>query len=109
MIRPLCLLSVPLLMNLLYKMFPLKGIPPKNEAQCRGSWHHFRPWFFVLLTSMLTGWPSISFAGSGCNRGLHSSSYCKKLAAFSSKFSRPWSYLITVFGSLCPLIICTCL
>lgn len=31
----------------------------------------------------------------------YSSSYCRKLTAFCSKFSRPWSYLITVFGSLC--------
>jgi hypothetical protein len=36
-------------------------------------------------------------------------SYTRKLTAFWSKFSRPWSYLITVFGSLCLLIICTCL
>ena len=38
----------------------------------------------------------------------HSSSYPRKLTAFWSRFSLPWSYLITVFGSLCLLIICTC-
>ena len=38
----------------------------------------------------------------------YSSSYLRKLTAFCSKFSRPWSYLITVFGSRCFDIVCTC-
>src|SRR2546423_4569252 len=33
--------------------------------------------------------------------------YRMKFTAFCSRFSRPWSYLITVFGSRWPDIICT--
>lgn len=44
---------------------------------------------------------------AGAN-GIYPSSYPRKFTAFWSKFSLPWSYLITVFGSLCFDIICTC-
>ena len=37
----------------------------------------------------------------------HSTSYPRKLTAFCAKLPRPWSYLITVYGSPCFDIICT--
>jgi hypothetical protein len=49
-----------------------------------------------------------AFARDGERALINSKPYLRKLTALFSKFSLPWSYLITVFGSQCFDIICTC-